>query len=202
MLSFSSPTAETVDRFLAEQARLDFSYSEVGATANAPPAGYTVDRTRVKLGEGAATFAAAQATLRRWGQFNLGWLEARPPETPIQVGAVVAVVAQAVGLWWLNACRIVYVNACRIVYVVDESGATQRFGFAYGTLPAHIERGEERFLVEFNRADNSVWYDILALSRPHHWTARLGYPMVRRYQRRFGRESAAAMLRYARMASP
>ena len=37
------------------------------------------------------------------------------------------------GLWWLNACRI--------VYVVDEAGPVTRFGFAYGTLPGHAGSG-------------------------------------------------------------
>jgi uncharacterized protein (UPF0548 family) len=92
-----------------------------------------------------------------------------------------------VGVWWLNACRI--------VYAVDEAGPISKFGFAYGTLPGHVESGEERFLVEWDRGDDAVWYDILAFSRPHHVLTRLGYPVVRRLQRRFGRDSAAAMLR-------
>jgi len=70
----------------------------------------------------------------------------------------------------------------------------QRFGFAYGTLPGHIERGEERFLLEMSD-DDSVWYDILAFSQPRHLLTKIGYPFVRRMQKRFGRESAAAMVR-------
>lgn len=187
MLSLRKPSAETIRRFLLEQAKLGFTYSAVGATAGNPPAGYVVDHTRIKLGDGEQVFEAAKGALRRWDQFRLGWLEASPAETPIQSGAVVAVVARAISLWWLNACRI--------VTVVDEAGAVSRFGFAYGTLPDHAGTGEERFLVELDRSDNSVWYDILAFSRPNHLLARLGYPMVRRTQKRFGRESAAAMQR-------
>jgi len=89
----------------------------------------------------------------------------------IHAGEVMAVLARAIGLWWLNACRI--------VYVVDEVEPIQRFGFAYGTLPDHAASGEERFLIEWNRADNSVWYDILSFSRARHILARLGYPMFR-----------------------
>ena len=40
-----------------------------------------------------------------------------------------------------------------------------------------------------------MWYDILAFSRPRQALARLGYPLMRKRQRRFGRESAAAMRR-------
>jgi len=187
MLSLRRPSAEDIRRFLTAQAKLDFSYSAVGATATTPPADYVVDHTRIKLGEGESAFTAAKASLENWQQFNLGWLEAWSPGTPINPGEVVAVLARAIGLWWLNACRI--------VYVVDEAGPIKRFGFAYGTLPDHAGSGEERFLVEWDQADDSVWYDILAFSRPRHFLVRLGYPMVRRAQERFRRESGMAMLK-------
>jgi uncharacterized protein (UPF0548 family) len=189
MISLRKPSAEATRRFLAAQAKLNFSYSAVGATAGQLPPGFVVDRTRIKLGEGEPVFQAAKAALQRWRQFDLGWLEAWSPETPIQPGEVIAIVARAIGLWWFNACKI--------VYVVDESGTISRFGLAYGTLPDHAARGEERFLIEWDQADNSVWYEILAFSRPNHLLARLGYPIVRRTQKRFGRESAAAMLKIA-----
>jgi len=185
MLFWRRPTAAAIQQFLTEQGRLELTYLAVGATAKTPPEGFVVDHTRIKLGQGEAVFRAAQAALQRWEQFRLGWLEAGPEDTPIQEGQVVAILARSIGLWWLNACRI--------VAVVNEDGPVQRFGFAYGTLPDHAGTGEERFLVEWDRAEGSVWYEILAFSRPRHILARLGYPWVRRVQKRFGRESAAAM---------
>jgi uncharacterized protein (UPF0548 family) len=146
-----------------------------------------VNHTRIKLGQGEEVFVKAKDALGRWEQFRLGWLEAWSPGTPIQTGEVVAVIARNLGLWWLNACRI--------VYVVDETGSVNRYGFANGTLPDHAGTGEERFLVEWDRMSGEVWYDILAFSRPHFFLTRLGYVYMRRVQRRFGRESAAAMLR-------
>jgi uncharacterized protein (UPF0548 family) len=131
--------------------------------------------------------------LRRWEQFRLGWVEAWTPDTPIRPGELVAVMGRVVGLWWLNSCRI--------VYVVDESGPVGKFGFAYGTLPGHVESGEERFLIEWNQGDG-VWYDILAFSRPNNILTRLAYPLVRRSQKRFGRDSAAAMFRAVDGATP
>ena len=156
-----------------------------------PPVGYVVDYTRIKLGEGESVFRSAIAALRRWEQFRLGWVEAWSPDTPIKPGEVVAVMGRAIGRWWLNACRI--------VYVVDESGPISKFGFAYGTLPGHIESGEERFLIEWDRGDNTVRYDILAFSRPNQFWSRLGYPVVRRLQRRCRTDSAASMLRAVRL---
>jgi uncharacterized protein (UPF0548 family) len=99
-------------------------------------------------------------------------------------GEVVAVVARSIGVWWLNACRI--------VYVIDEQPGQKRFGFAYGTLPAHAGSGEERFLIEMDD-DETVWYDVLAFSRPQGTLMRLGYPYMRHLQKQFGKQSAAAM---------
>jgi len=190
MLSLRKPSADAMQRFLSAQAKLPFTYEAVGATAETPPAGYVVDRTRIKLGEGEPVFRSAIAALRRWEQFRLGWVEAWPSDTPIQKGEVVAVMGRAIGVWWLNACRI--------VYVVDETGPISKFGFAYGTLPGHVESGEERFLIEWDRSDEGVWFDIMAFSRPNHVLTRLGYPVVRRLQKRFGRDSAASMINAVR----
>jgi uncharacterized protein (UPF0548 family) len=104
----------------------------------------------------------------------------------LEAGTTVAVLAKVFGFWSLNAARI--------VYVIDERDTDKaRFGFAYGTLPDHVERGEERFTVEWG-ADDSVWYDICAFSRPKHPLARLGFPMTRMLQKRFVRDSLAVML--------
>jgi uncharacterized protein (UPF0548 family) len=118
--------------------------------------------------------------------FNMPWIRLFWPNTPIQVGSDVAVLVHHFGFCSLNAARI--------VYVVDEDGPIARFGLAYGTLTEHAERGEERFMVEWNRSDDQVWYSILAFSAPNKPLAKLGYPLSRMLQRRFGEGSKAAML--------
>jgi uncharacterized protein (UPF0548 family) len=185
MFRLRKPSAEAVRRFLNSQAPLPFSYSAVGATSESPPAGYVVDHTRVQLGVGSSVFEKGKVALERWQQFQLGWVEPCWPGTAIEPGQVVGVLARVYGLWSLNACRV--------VYVVDERGPVTRFGFAYGTLPGHLESGEERFTIEWRHADDKVWYDILAFSRPNQLVARLGHPLARRFQRRFARDSAQAM---------
>jgi uncharacterized protein (UPF0548 family) len=160
-----------------------FSYPEVGATRGEFPLGYHHDFNRIQVGQGERAFAAACDGLRKWQMFPRPWTHVVPADAPIQTDTIVAVVARAMGLWWLNACRI--------VYVVDEARPVRRFGFAYGTVD-HAECGEERFTVEWLE-DDSVWYDVRAFSRPRHWTARLGAPVARRLQHKFARESMAAM---------
>jgi uncharacterized protein (UPF0548 family) len=70
----------------------------------------------------------------------------------------------------------------------------RRYRFAFGTLPAHVERGEERFTVEWHRADDSVWYEVFAFARPAHPLASVGPPFVRLVQRRFAAASLRAMV--------
>ena len=55
-MTFRKPTADAIRDFRAAQALLSFTYTGVGTTATAPPPGYTVDRTRAKLGEGEGAF--------------------------------------------------------------------------------------------------------------------------------------------------
>ena len=122
--------------------------------------------------------------------FEIPWLELCSPQTPIEVGAMVAVVVSHLGFWSINPCRIVYT----LDGATNDPDAIKKFGFAYGTLPAHAERGEERFTVEFNLANQSVWYDLFAFSRPSA-LARLAYPFTRHLQKRFAADSKSAMQR-------
>ena len=194
MITVRRPTIELIHRFLEAQSGLAFTYPSVGSTAGDMPSGYMVDHTRVQLGKGQQLFEAAKLAIEGWRQFALGWLEALPADTPIRKDATVGVLVRAAGLWWLNSARI--------VYVVDESSAeVSRYGFAYGTLPGHVEAGEERFLIEWHHGDDSVWYDILAFSRPRHFLTRIGKFQVRRMQKRFSLDSAAAMQRALQSAS-
>jgi uncharacterized protein (UPF0548 family) len=181
------PSDDAVRRFLSSQKDLPFSYGEVGASRkDAPPRGYAVDRYRVKLGEGPEAYRRAKEALGAWRQFDLGWVRLLPPDTPIEVGTTVGVLARHYGFWSLNSARI--------VYLIEESGEVERFGFGYGTLPGHGERGEERFSVEWRREDDAVHYDVRAFSRPKHPLAWLGYPLARMLQRRFARDSKRAMV--------
>jgi uncharacterized protein (UPF0548 family) len=184
------PSARELDAVLAAQRDAPFTYPEVGATRGPAAAGYTIDRNRVRLGAGARTWARAVDALRHWRMTALGWASIHPPRAALAVGTPVAMVVRHYGFW--------SVHACRIVYTIDEvteadDGRVHRFGFAYGTLPAHAASGEERFEVSWRRADDSVWYDLLAHSRPRHPLARLGGPLARWQQRRFGRDSKRAM---------
>ena len=181
MFMMREPSDADVTKFIASQRDLPYTYAEVGATNASPPAGYNVDHNRIELGSGEATYHDAVDALKQWRHFELGWVAIVPRGVVVEIGATVAVKARAFGTWSLNATRV--------VYVIDES---RRFGFAYGTLPDHVEKGEERFLVEW-LPDDSVWYDIVAFSRPQHPLVKLSAPLARRLQAQFARDSLNQM---------
>ena len=186
MFLWRKPDRAALERLLAKHETDSFSYASVGATNREAPAGYNIDSSHIVLGHGLVSFRAAKAAIQEWKMFDLDWIELFPKHPSVQVGSEVAVVVRHLGFW--------SVNISRIVYVIDEAS---RYGFAYGTLPCHSEEGEERFLVEHDPTTDEVWYDLSAFSKPRHPLARIGYPISRYLQKRFARESLAAMKRAA-----
>lgn len=190
MFSLGEPSGKEIAGFLREQRDAPFSYDEVGASRDGDPRGvppgYVVDRYGVRLGEGEEIFGRAADALRAWRMFDTGWTRVHPPDAPAEPCATVAVLARHHGFWSLNAARV--------VYRAEEGGDVEKRGFAYGTLPGHAARGEERFVVSWDRRDGSVSYEVLAFSRPGHPMARAGYPLARALQRRFARDSKRAMV--------
>jgi uncharacterized protein (UPF0548 family) len=193
MLRLLAPTAEALRAWSASRTAETWNYPGVGTTRDLdrpgfqPPAGFKLDRRQTRLGAGDELFEAAADAVFHGLMFPRGqWFRAALPPRPIAEGDLLAIAARCGGLWWANAAKVVYV-------VDEQDGATRRRGFAYGTLPSHVERGEERFLVE-QRADDSVWYDLAAFSRPRHPLVWASYPLARWMQERFRRDSAAALL--------
>lgn len=195
MFHLRKPGIEQLQAIMDSYRHAQPSYLEVGQTRGELPDGYKIDHHRIQLGSGREMFETAKQQLVSWRGFELGWLEPCWPQQRVEDGALVGTLAHVLGLWAVNVCRIVYVDSA-----VPEAGnvptESERFGFAYGTLPGHAEQGEERFAVEWNRdGDDAVWYDILAFSRPGRMLTQIGVPLVRRLQKRFARDSMQAMRR-------
>jgi uncharacterized protein (UPF0548 family) len=128
-----------VEAQLAAAREAEVTYDHVGSTL-APerwPDRRPHRRQRV-LGLGPEDYAAAVERLRAWApQHHLG-ARLHPAASPVVEGATVLVE--------LRKGPLAVIAPTRVVAVVDEPG--RRFGFAYGTLPGHVEKGEEGFLVE------------------------------------------------------
>jgi uncharacterized protein (UPF0548 family) len=162
-------SAHTLDDIAANAASAEPTYTEIGATRHAQlPPGYHHGRYQIRLPERPDVFDRAVHGLRSWVPHKGAGLTVVPDAPPRQ-GATVAVAAPL--------GPITAVAVCRIVYVIDEA---DQFGFAYGTLPGHPERGEEAFIVR--RTDDGAEFTIVVFSQPAELLARAGGPITRRIQ--------------------
>ena len=192
MFSVVRPSPQRIRRSLETARELPRSYSVALNTEGGPeqinvPPDYVRDHTRSQIGQGRAAFEAAKTALRQWQHFNLGWVRIANPETPIETGQIVAMEAHTPDLAGMSLWSLSF---SRILYTIDSE---DRFGYGYGTTTHHVERGEERFLLEYFPQSGEVYYELLAASQPAHWLTKVGYPYARSQQRKFARDSHAKM---------
>lgn len=180
VITFGDPAPGRLDAALAEAARLEVSYDHVGSTLDPAVACHT--RT-VELGRD--NFDAGVSGLKAWACHRGIGASVHPEGAPIAVGVTVLVVLR------VGPVRLLVPD--RIVAVVHEP---DRFGFAYGTLPGHPERGEEAFLVE-RHADGRTTATIRVAAQGDWLIARLASPIVRRLQRVALNRYLAELQRYA-----
>ncbi len=176
-IRLTRPTSDELRPLLESGHRADLTYAPVGLSSlDKAPAGFRLDRWECSLGHGKGVFEAAIRALREW-QVHRGADLVVCADGPPAVDDVVAMSAPL---------PIGFIDVvCRVASVVDEP---DRFGFAYGTLPEHAERGEESFTVVLGERGD-VTFEITAVSRPRHPLARVCPPVARRLQR-------AATVRY------
>ncbi len=170
--SMRKPSRGDLETLLNAQRNRPFTYSEVGATADAElPPGYRHDHHLHRAGSGQKAFADAKAAVRAWAGHQRAGTVIHPNSPPLMEGTPVALALRAMGIW--------VTAVCRIVWVVDRPDA---YGFAYGTLPHHPEIGEESFVARLD--GNEVVVEIKAFSRPGSTLVRLAGPVGRAVQHR------------------
>jgi uncharacterized protein (UPF0548 family) len=175
-------TMQPSDTYLADLVeQLDtapLTYSEHGQTGSENlPAGYHYQQARAVIGRGNGAWDKAKDGLLTWQCHRRAGLTVYPSDAPLDPGTVV-VAAAHLGPFYL-------LIPCRVIYRTDDPG---RFGFAYGTLPGHPERGEEAFHVVRDEA-GTVSFEVVAFSKPADLLTKLGGPVSRLAQ-------AAATRRY------
>lgn len=155
------------------------------------PNGMSDDRLDVVLGSGDEVWHRARRALDEWTHFDLPWAGVATGGSPAQPGLAVVVQARRLGIhMWV---------ACRVLETHDTVGTDRlTYGFTYGTLRNHVERGEERFEVWRDLASDEVGYTIHAMAAPGRWYSRLAQPLVDFHRGQFRRDSAAAMAKAVR----
>lgn len=146
------------------------TYAEVGATAGALPPGNRHVRVERVIGHGRGAFERASDLLLAGDVQRRAGAIVRLSEVPLRAGTRVRMLVRLGPL----AFRI----PCLVVWAQRTSDVT---GFAYGTLPGHPERGEERFEIRLE-SSGDVTFRIIAFSVPGRWFTRIGGPAGRLFQ--------------------
>ncbi|MFD4183806.1 DUF1990 family protein [Rhodococcus sp. NPDC058514] len=167
-----------------------WTYPEVGATRGDLPVGYHHVHEAATVGRGAEDFERSRGILLGWDMHRRAGLRVESTDDEAAPGAVVVL--------RLGPGPLAVAAPCRVVYRIDEP---RRAGFAYGTLPGHPERGEERFVVELVD-DGRVRVVIDAFSTGGGALARLGGPVNRAVQRLITRRYLDAFTRPPRARRP
>lgn len=173
LISVRRPSGRDLHRWLVRAHDQEVTYAEVGETgASVLPPGYRHERVSVSVGQGDTAFARCRQAIKMWQGHRYVGATLAPATPEIAVGVDVIVCLQ-IGPMFVVA-------PCRIVVVTDEADV---FGFSYGTLPGHPERGEEAFHARRTEG-GEVTFQITAFSRPGDPLVRLGRPIARGIQRR------------------
>ena len=184
-IMLSRPTDEDLSRLLAEASRQEVTYAEVGATREPQlPAGYHHDRSSVVLGNGEAAFQLGREALVSWQAHHRIGARLTPTAPAMEAGTVLVATVRIGPVW--------VATPCKIVYVADDEDC---YGFAYGTLPGHPERGEESFRIS-RGARGEIRFDVAAFSRPADLLTRLGGPVARVLQKRVTKGYLEGVRRY------
>lgn len=191
MIRFRKPTELDVLEILERQRDLPLTYQSQGQTNGYPPEGFVPNDYAAEIGTGAETFRLAAEALQGFEALRLDWVEAIT-DGPFQPGTVLCLLTRQFGLWAINAVRV--------VYCTDVAEETTRSAFAVGTLPAHLMRGEEWFVVDHQK-DDSVHLHVISFARPRHWLAWIAFPLVRLVQKRFARDAAENLAALVRVRS-
>ena len=190
-MTLMKPNDRAVTNLLRNSELANFTYDQIGATRrDQAPRGFDLDCVSAPLGYGETAFTAAIAAFSEWRMFPSEMATVLTPSAAIRVGEIVAIQFKTLIAW--SVCP------SRVIYTINERkpcDGIHRFGFGYGTLPGHVERGEEQFLLQWDRATDEVSYSIKAFSRPASLLVRIGYPYARLQQARFRRLSVRAMQR-------
>lgn len=145
--------------------------------------GFEIDFVRAKVGTGSRDYRNSLRLINNWAHFQLPWAQVKK-DTTVKVGQKFCVVSKVLFLWTLNPLEILYVRENHLT-----KGDSKNFTFGSGTLKGHFLSGEERFAVEWDPVENSVWYSILAISKPANILAKVSYPLVRHLQAKFRKDS-------------
>lgn len=143
------------------------------------PAGYRGLDQQIFLGNGRQIFDAVAQGVMTWQiQRRAGLRVSAAPRAAVGVRVVSGMGVGDVRV--PSPCEVVWAQEPSSMLMADGS-EVELAGFGYGTLPGHPVIGEEAFIV-YMAADSSVFFRVLAFSKPANLFFAMSSPVTRLVQ--------------------
>jgi len=169
----SRPTTDLLEELRIDQLHTDLTYDAIGQTLSGnTPSGFRSFSVERELDSRPDAMKRARSAIRDWAGHHRAGVVVHPGRAPLDAGVVVTMAARTFGLWTTSCWRI--------VHMFDTE---HEFGFVYGTLPHHVEIGEEAFVAR-RRDDGTVVIRVSGFSRHHSIAATAVGPLTKMLQSR------------------
>jgi len=157
--------------------------------------GFSVSRTRVKVGTGQTAYRRAVDAVFSFENIEFDWFFTNRP--PVKTGAPVVETTQTLFLWSLLPLKITWIDKdAAPKNAAQKATVKRRAAFGHTTMEGHQLSGEEGFAVEWLQNDD-VYYEALIVSRPASLLSMASLPVLKLLQYRFVADSVAAVKKAA-----
>mmetsp|Transcript_33021 Transcript_33021/g.43466 ORF Transcript_33021/g.43466 Transcript_33021/m.43466 type:complete len:252 (-) Transcript_33021:401-1156(-) len=202
-ISLTRQSESSVQAYLERLGSASYNFDAPGSTdiiertnesilRSMTPKNCMLNHCRVKVGSGKTAYNRAIEALRTGENVNrLKWAELvfQNKDVSKWKGTNVATQAFSYVAWSVNPCRVVYSHWNEAL--PSKKGIYSSYG--YSTIQGHLLSGEESFQVEWDKEDDSVWYDMLSFSRGSGPLGTVIVPFVRPIQRKFFKQQIDIM---------
>jgi uncharacterized protein (UPF0548 family) len=160
------PDPAALEAVRVGQLHEDVTYDGVGQLRTGRiPDGYHRFSLSREFSDAPDALERAERSIRSWSAHRGAGVIVQPDVPALEPGVVMALAVRTFGIWITASCR-----------VIEVVKTEHSFGFVYGTLPHHVEQGEESFMAHRNDA-GMVRFQVEAFSRPGSWLTRLAGPI-------------------------
>jgi uncharacterized protein (UPF0548 family) len=175
----SDPKLDKLNQILETQSQLQLSYEASDLLTN--NSSMKTTEYCMSVGTGLDAFEKAVLCLSQFAVHERAGFQVLKTSNSLEVNSCV--------LLKLSLFPFYITSVCRITNIISSSNT---FGFTYGTLPHHIEVGEELFLIELTKTNN-VLFKIKTISRPGNKFAILVKPYSNHLQLKFNNRYLLSM---------
>lgn len=175
---------EKLEKLIENKNKIQLSYEDIGlAKRQQSPPNYHTNSYSTKIGQGRKVYEHAQQIITDLDHLQFNWISCHTSTDKLGLGTFISIQSRLLGLRGLAISQI--------IEIIDrEDSNTIEYGYVMGTTHYHIVRGEEAFIIKYEKDTGIVTYTIYSYSKTNGLLVTLASPLIRNKQRQFVRSAA------------